>query len=76
MYLEFACINTIYCNKIYSSDNYIDGTDLTEDEVKATVPPLGLHRKILRLLLNKVQNERTSIYFFYVYKNVFFVRIK
>ena len=59
-----------------SSDNYIDGTDLTEDEVKAMVPPLGLHRKILRLLLNKVQNERASIYFFYVYKNVCFVRIK
>ena len=63
-----------------SSDNYIDGTEffnLTEDEVKAMVPPLGFHRKILRLLPNKVQNERASIYFFYVYKNVvFFVRIK
>ena len=52
-----------------SSDNYIDGTEffnLTEDEVKAMVPPLGLHQKIF-------QNERASIYFFYVYKNVFFL---
>ena len=58
-----------------SSDNYIDGTEffnLTEDEVKAMVPPLGLHRKILRLLPNKVQNEGASIYFFNVYKNVVF----
>lgn len=33
-------------------DNYIDGTEfltLTEAEVKAMVPPIGLARKILRL---------------------------
>ena len=63
-----------------SSDNYIDGTEffnLTEDEVKAMVPPLGLHRKILRLLPNKVQNERASLFLLRLQKMLlFFVRIK
>ena len=34
-------------------DNYIDGTEfhlLKEDDVKAMVPPIGLAKKIIRLL--------------------------
>ena len=35
------------------SDNYIDGAEfltLTESEVKAIIPPIGLARKVMRLL--------------------------
>ena len=37
----------------FGTDNYIDGIEfcsLTEDEVKTIVPPIGLARKIIRIL--------------------------
>ena len=37
----------------FLSENYIDGAEfltLTESEVKAMVPPIGLARKVMRLL--------------------------
>ena len=40
----------------FPSENYIDGAEfltLTESEVKAMVPPIGLARKVMRLLLQQ-----------------------
>ena len=37
----------------FLAENYIDGVEfstLTENEVKAMVPPIGLARKVMRLL--------------------------
>lgn len=52
--LTFLTINDIQiATTIMSLDNYIDGTEfhlLKEDDVKAMVPPIGLAKKIIRLL--------------------------
>lgn len=53
----FACVG-ILCSHVMTDvvsllENYIDGSvflTLTEGEVKAMVPPLGLVRKIMKLL--------------------------
>lgn len=48
-YIRTSCI----CLNLLFAENYMDGTeflDLTEEEVHSMVPPLGLAKKITRLI--------------------------
>ncbi len=57
----FGCILFNIQNSFFYCilDNYIDGTEflsLTETDMKSLVPPIGLAKKILRLIPEKVNS--------------------